>query len=216
MDISDILTIGDKVDIEIENEVYRTMVEDIPTEDTFLVSEITSGNYRVRVEQDEEMDVFFYRQDAMYAFAAVLKDRIDEGLVELLQFEVVTEPVRHQRRDSYRLQMSRPVDIWRFTETVGGELDTYKFEGATMDLSETGMLLMTHEKVERGTEVNCEIELDRHQKVSVRAEALRMERPQYRDQPYHIGFKFIGASEPFRRTMLRFILQEQIKAKRSF
>lgn len=214
MNISDIVSIGEKVDFDIDNEVYRTIVEDIPTENTFLVSELSRENRRARIEPNDEVDVYCYRSDAMYVFSAVLLDTIDEGNIELLQFEVVGELSRHQRRDSYRLQTSKKVDVWKFSEAVGGELDMQKFSAATMDLSETGMLLLTHEKVERGQVVNCEIQLDRRQSLSVKAEALRVECPMYRDQPYQIGFKFIGASEQFRRTILKFILQEQIIAKR--
>lgn len=213
MNLGEYINIGERIDMNVDNSLYRTIVEDIPRDNIFLVAQITRNSRPVYVPLGTELQIYYYRPDAMYGFWAALRQRRTDRNLTLLVMEALSAPERNQRRDSYRLPNSRAVTVWNFSETIGGELDTYKFSGLTADISETGLRMLAQEVLPKDAIVHCDIELP-DQVVGTKAEVLRVIQPETRDQPYQLGFRFVDSTDRFRRTMMKFILQEQVTAKR--
>lgn len=114
--LSDILRVGDKVDIRILQEVlkgydlsdkmhiFKSKLHDITSEDEIIIAMPMESSKVVLLPMDIRYDLCFYSQKGLFNCTAVIKDRFkDNNLFEIVM--KLTSPLqKYQRRKFYRME----------------------------------------------------------------------------------------------------------------
>lgn len=113
---SDIVKIGDKIDIRILQQVeqnwetgekppcYRSKVQDILENGDMEVEMPTEGGRNVSLPSGVRLEFVFYTKSGMYRCVAYIKDRYIKDRLYLLLIELKTPLEKFQRREYYRFE----------------------------------------------------------------------------------------------------------------
>lgn len=115
--ISNVVTVGDKIDIytlgkdgEKKNSpVYVSQLLDFENKDLAKVAVPTVNGHLVPLQIDETYLFCFYTSRGLFQCNAVIIDRYKDGNLAILAVRFITEIVKYQRRQYYRLQCA--IDI---------------------------------------------------------------------------------------------------------
>jgi len=208
MFLSDIVQIGEMLDVRVGDIITKTKLQDMLEHERFVVLAPTLRLVPVIVEENETVRFTFVRPNGVYSFQAVLEERFAKDNVKLCLFRAVTEVEKSQRRYGYRLPVVLNISLHR-AET---EIDEKPPDilAKTINLSERGALFSCFERFYKGTKLLLQMHLEKNDVLALYAEVVRCEPPIKRSEPYLIAVQFYDYSRKEQAHIGRYILKRQI------
>ncbi len=218
-------TLGSKV-IDVMDEVTLKLI--MPMDKTVTIP----------LEVDEECLMYFYTVYGVLQARTVVKDRFFEGSLAVIVIELITELEKIQRRQYYRLQCSIATKLHVLTAEENKELKNFEGTGKLIkehkskyinlvaentllwedciiiDLSGGGVKYISDK--ERKQEELIIIELDltigkTNYKYHILMSIISCERKSVESNKYEVRGVFLGISDSYRDTIVRFIFEEERK-----
>ncbi len=208
MRLEKIVKIGELLEFNINGKTYRTKLQDI-NGDLFTVFNPTDRGIPVPISQQDIINVRFYRTSGVFVFDAQMQERFTKGRLQLCRLLIASEVKKFQRRQSYRLPIVLRVLIWRVDDE-----EQKKYKAKTVDISEHGILLTCYDVFPKGTKLCAEINMTDKEKRIFEAEVLRCEQPFNDSEPKKMVLMYINISESDRNYLGRFIMRQQILARK--
>ena len=219
MDPSKFLDIGEHVDIEIEGNQYKSDVQDMESEDIISVSQPMQRQTPVFIPPHADVKVVYYRPSGMYEFAARAIGTAEHESMRMVRLQILEEPQKYQRRMSFRVPLSIPVSAIITSELTSTPRTVFSFRTQSIDLSESGMGVFAPQSYPLGTRVRIEfsIRIDGiEEHLSLMSDVARCTWPRRLGERFVLGVRFTDVSEKTKRLMSKYIIQEQIRARKRF
>jgi len=229
MDTDDIIVLGDKVELLLEdNNIYRTRIEDLTDTGLLLVALPSIGGVPAPLYIDDKISLSFYRETGRYIATVevvAFENQGDARFVWLLQ---VAAPHRQQRRGDFRLPARLDVTVCEYIdglerdlplyEEIEHELATLKEKASTKDISVTGVALKSNREYEYGEKYLLKVFLDGKQPgikpFLVCAEVMRSSQTE-ESRINFIGMRYYGAANNRSEVLSRYLFAEQLKIMRN-
>lgn len=215
MDLQTLLRLGERIELRIDKQGYRSVVQDIPTQNDLLaLHPLDRRNLPVHLEYDVDIDVIFFRPNGQFSVKTRLESRARVGNIAVVRlFAEEQEPLRVQRRNGYRLEYPMDVTLRPVNPTVPMEEE---YVVRTVDISEGGMQIQFPRMIGLGTQFDVEFSLfidGKSEPFLLRGAISRMFPPEEIGGPWRLGMRFVDSGEDTRRTLARFILLEQVNRR---
>ncbi len=211
MHAHEMMSVGELMDIKINNGHFKTKLQDMYEGGRFTVFHPTVRGLPVMLETGDNYTLRFYRSNGIFSFDAKLLDWYTKDDIRLCLFESQSEVVKAQRRQSYRLPIR--LDVMVRIEKDKGDRNAPVIKGKTVDLSEHGMLLTSFTSLETDIQVIAELRMSPVDTMALKAKVLRCEKPLDKKDPYRIVLLFVGSSDRQKSDLGRYILRQQIIAR---
>ena len=211
MRLADIAKLGEIFEIKLEHGCTRTKLLHVFEDGEFSVFQPVFRGLPIRADDDETFSFTFCRPEGVYIFdAAIMGTYLKDGL-RLCRFRQATGVRRKQRRLAYRLPVVRDAMLeWEDDRDPGGQTAKAK----TRNMSEKSVQLTCYKPLSEKQSVTVKIYLDKPSSVELRAEVLKCNRPEKSSDPYEIVLLFTDYTQSDIACIRRFILQQQINAKK--
>ncbi|MFW6278809.1 MAG: flagellar brake protein [Bacillota bacterium] len=202
------LEINQKVELEIKTGPYRgkyqSKIADIGN-DTLKIMTPTHKGEILPIRKNLFLEVFYTDDDAAYRFFTRVLGRVKEP-IPLLIAEIPSEVDRIQRRNYFRLEITKDVEYCRIDEE-GEPLEEYK-ETKILDISGGGIKMnIEGDNLGIGTQLKIKLEIDALENNPVKGEVV-----QTYDLPEGIkaaGIKFLDLEDSFRDEIVGWIFEKQ-------
>lgn len=203
------LELDSKVTMELDgHRQYLTHIHHIEGEDEFIyVNQISKAGMNFRPERGTKVKVTANTKTCCYVFYGVIDDYRQIESVNTIKIERTGVIEKLQRRESFRLEKSIPVDL-----KIYGLYDLNSVESrATImcaDISEGGVGIHWSEPMEIDRFVDCGINIDGHYylfRCRV-ARCIKEDTNQYR-----IGLEIINGDEHYKDKVRKYIFGSQTK-----
>jgi c-di-GMP-binding flagellar brake protein YcgR len=211
MDFTDVLKIGELMEIESDGLRARTKLEELSMEGDLIVMQPTVRGIPLRSRPDEPAKFSFCRQDGVYMFDALMLSSFMRGNVRLCRCKPVSEVMKIQRREYYRLPIALDVIMEKREEKDGV---SKRCRAKTVDLSENAVQLTCFTGYEQGAGFNLEIRLSEKEIIGVEGKVLRCVPPLDKKDPYSIVLVFEELSPRVRVRLRRYILKQQVARRK--
>lgn len=222
------LVVGDKVDLlGHQNRLYRTMIEDSQSQGFFLVGIPRYAGIPMPLRLDESVYMIFYRETGRYITQMKCIKFEHVGEVKYIWLYQMTEPVKNQRRDAFRVPIIASTVICQYTSglennlPIFGGIEVSEVERTTTrDISTTGASFISDRKYEVGDKCLLMLLLNWPQSGTppfhTCAQVIRV-RPWRDSGRYIVGVLFFGQTKEMTGYISKFVLDEQrrqLKQKR--
>lgn len=221
------LELGEKVDLYLgRGPYYRTAINDISDDGTVLVSIPTFKGVPIILRQDQDLKLFFYRDNGRYAVGVRVRAFEMDDPVRLARLEVTTQPVRQQRRTSFRVAsmlqvILRPYALGPFPRVPNpGEADQME-QAPTINISSTGVAVRASGDYSVGERVYLRILLAWPQPdyppLDIFGEIRQVVRLEPDADIFHVGIMYLNVSDEISAHLSKFVMFEEkriIKKKR--
>ena len=211
MRFEEIVKIGEIMELSRSGVCMKTKLQDVHEYDRFTVFHPTVGGLYAELHAGDLFNVRFYRPTGIFEFDAKVREWLVKDKLKLCVLEATTEVVKSQRRKSYRLPIVLKVLLWRANDD---SQKPKKFKAKTVDISEHGMQLTCFEVFEKGDRIVADVKISDYEHKIFEAEVLRCEHPCSATEPKRTVLLFINCPENDRAFLGRFILRQQISARK--
>ena len=225
MQEDDIIALGDKVELTLENNrVYKSMIQDMTGSELFLVATPSLKGRLAPLYLNDKISMSYFRESAVYTMTVEVVAFEKQGEVQFVWLLQITEPSRYQRRDAYRLPIRLKVKVREYVD--GMEMNLPLHENAavqnplsnpiesvnTKDLSIGGISIMTKRKYKPGEKYLLEVSMDGSQdnvrQFLICAEVKRII-PSDDNKSAFIGMQFFGVTNNRSEILSRYVLRRQ-------
>ena len=221
---SEYVKISEKIDLHLgKGPYYRTVVDDILDEETLLVSIPTFRGIPIILHMDQELQLFFYRDNGRFAQnVQVIGFDLGEA-VRLVKLRILSEPARQQRRQSFRvstiLQATlRPYTLGPFPLKPDPSEAEEMEEVSTFNVSATGVAIKTHGDYYVGERIFLRIFLawptSNAKPLDIMSEVRQIVRLEPGRDVFYLGAMFLDASEEMSTHIAKFVLIEEQKRRK--
>lgn len=204
---------GEKINLvmldEYDNCQYLSKVIQIHENGTIDVLIPISKNHMLYLRKNTFLKVIASRDSAIYEFKAKLVNKTF-GKEPLLQLERVSEVIKIQRRNYYRLKVLKSIKV-RKVVNIKEKLYEEYFSASLIDISGGGVGISSTKKLEANDIVEINMELNSNI-VNLLGKVVRIElllKSQH--DMYSYGIHFEKITEIDRNSIMRFIFEEQRK-----
>ncbi|NLM74087.1 MAG: flagellar brake protein [Clostridiaceae bacterium] len=210
------LKLGDKLELEIDNEFYNISQPLVSQFETLLpdgTMQILSPIYKGRVlyiGRNTKMNVIYEQNNDLFSFKAIAHESKYVGGLAMLRIEQISEEERLQRRNFFRLRCVLDIEYRLFEEknTPAEERGEFK-KSITRDISGGGICLFSREKIDAGTYIEGKIQLD--QEICFIGIVRRVIPADRGDYKYAAGIEYIDIADKEREKVISFIFDYQRK-----
>lgn len=175
-------------------------------EDIFIIARPMLEGRPVPIHAKKEIRLSYYRDNGVYEFTAKVLGE-SGGKLPSLRIKALSEAVKSQRRDYYRLRTVLPVNI--VVEAEGKE-DARTVKCLTLDISAGGMSLASRHDMKKDSLLTCELRLP-GESITVKAKVIRITAVHSKEYSYQIGVQFVELDERLRKEIIGYIFEQQIK-----
>lgn len=210
MEAHKILTIGELMEVKVNNDFIKTKLQELLPGNQFTVFHPTERGLLARLEEGDTYKLQFYRENGVFSFDARLHSRFIINDIWLCLFEATTRVVRTQRRRSYRLPIV--LDARLSPQDEEQKTNARPIKAKTVDLSEHGAMLTCFTPLQPDTTVRMELKLSPAETMTLDCSVLRCENPSGRKDPYRIVMLFTHGFD--QQRLRRYILRQQIAARK--
>ncbi len=205
-------TIGEILNIKLKNGSAKTKLQEFLSDDEFAVFQPVYNGLPLWPAHDEVLPFCFFRDDGVYQFNAKITDTYEKDGLHLCSFRQVSEIVKQQRREAYRLPVVLDVTIQLEDEEQAEEKKIRVYKAKSVNLSEKGIELTCFSRLPENTKVILtvffgNIAFDLH------AEIIKCTKPEKKTDPYDIVLLFVGCIGRDITYIRKYILHKQIQAK---
>ncbi|MCL1828983.1 MAG: flagellar brake protein [Oscillospiraceae bacterium] len=215
---------GEKVDLYLgKGPYYRSMVEDTTEDDTYLVSVPTFRGIPIILKQDQEINLYFYRENGRYIInTRVIDFEISEN-VRMVRLVAMSEAERQQRRQSFRVStllrtILRPYDLGPFPRRPNPAEEHEMEDAPTFNLSATGVAIRTTRDHAVGDKLFLKIFLAWPKSESVpleiSGEIKQIAKTDSVKDIFQLGIMFVDASEEMSAEITKFVLAEEQRQRK--
>lgn len=211
MKVNETLMLGERIELRIEKNDYRSNVQDIIDESTFLVMHpLDQRSIPMHLDMDDVLGVIFFRPNGQFLFRARVQGRARIDGVPMVRLRAETgEPEKFQRRNGFRLDIATQVTM-RPLSVTGDLKEVYRIQ--SLDISDGGMQVLVDQMVPLGTvfEISFRLDEDDLELVELRASVRRVISPEdVEDKRWKLGLEYLNCTDATRRRISRYILREQ-------
>ncbi len=219
MKITD-LVIGTKFDIEAFNSFGETALPPFPTKLEAIINEnriiVNAPIYKGKifpVHIGWKVNAYFTHKKNLYFFPAIIVGRSKKDDIPLMEIETTDNITRIQRRHFYRLDISLPVKFREYDPLLKEENEQHKYiETTTIDISGGGISMLTDEKLEFDSYVECKMLLSDNKEIHFVGKVVRSEKLyELNPDKYRTAIKFSSIENKTKESLIKFIHSEQIK-----
>ncbi len=207
----EIVKIGEIMELNINGEYIKTKLQDLNGSNRFTVFAPAVRGSLESLAQGDILRLRFYRPSGVFEFIAKVCKRFVKDNLRLCMLEALTEVEKSQRRKSYRLRIVLKVILWCADDKAE---NPKKHKAKTADISEHGMLVTCFDCFEPGTLVFADLKMPDHDHRVFETQVQRCEKPVIKTEPHKLGLIFVNATEQDRAYLGRFILRQQIIARK--
>lgn len=243
MKLSDVIHLGDKIDIQIiqqldieENEeayakTYQSSVSDFLSDTEFEISMPTQGGRMILFQVGAECSFVFFTKSGMYNCIGTVKERYRKGNLYLLSVLAQSEPVKFQRREFFRIDYITKIEYYEIEEEtaglssvtevlseVTGEFDAGAAkEGMLQDISGGGARFTAREplKVDQYILLNIHLKGDRiDEKLCLVSQVVTVEQHPRVPDLFINRVQFLFKDLRDREKIVRFVFEEERRIRR--
>ncbi len=212
-DNNKLLIPGEKINLvvidEYNNCEYLSKVEEIHENGIIDVLIPISKKQMIYIKKDAFLKVIISRDSAIFEFKAKLVNKVF-GKEPLLQLDRVSEIIKIQRRNYYRLKIIKQIKV-RKVVNIKEKLYEEYFSAALVDLSGGGIGINSTEKLDANDIVEINMELS-SKIINMYGRVVRIELLiKSKQEMYNYGIHFEKITEIERNIIMRFIFDEQRK-----
>lgn len=205
------LIIGDRIEVNLKSKgknskSYYSMVQDILSDDEILITLPTVESIPMIAKPNQEIEISFFRSHGQFCFTGKIIEYCNDNSIELLKIKRITQNVRIQRRNFYRLNVTLPVKV-NYIDASGQE---YQIDGYSCDIGGGGMGVIMKRHIPLYSDVNCSFSIDTDN-IIIKGNIIRIEICKDDEHKYQMGIKFTEVSEYTRDVIVKFIFNQQRK-----
>lgn len=209
---------------------YASQVFEIRNDNILRVSMPIEHGRIIPLSKGKKFDAFFYTAKGLYQCRVIIIDRFKINNIYMMDIELLTEPVKYQRRQYYRLELNIPVRYMQITETESnvmaneeelperlGNLSEYH-TGETIDISGGGLRFTGDALVEKGNRLAVVFDIDYEGNIErylLAADVIMsFAIPQHHGM-YEHRVEFKDISKENREMLIKYIFQEERKIRKN-
>ncbi|MDR1619809.1 MAG: flagellar brake protein [Clostridiales bacterium] len=208
MDLFKHIKEGEAIELRVGALTTRSKVERIDSELEFVITQPTHKLMPVIFHKDETVTFYYFRENGIFAFHAQYTGKGKIGKVSVCYFLVASEAEKSQRRISFRMPVSLPMQLRRKNQHDQSRMRTYT--GITANLSLEGALFTCKAKFNANTRLILEIYLSDTELFIIEGDVIRCDLPVQPDEPYLVAIKFVNLTKNDKSQLSKFILKRQI------
>jgi len=237
MDIQDILTPGDKIDIQLMAEaetagdgisarLYKSSVMDFISDTELEIGMPSYNGKMVLFHVGLRVELVFYTKKGLYTCTALVLDRYRRGNLYMISVDVKSGLKKFQRREFYRIDCYLEMEYFKIdrevadlpkTQLLYKEITSDKYRNAekgavALDISGGGMRFVTTEKLEANSYVLVKIQLsnDKIDQIFFLVTEIVDSIPTVNDpSKYQNRGKFRFKEMKDRETIVRYVFEEE-------
>lgn len=212
-DKSKFLIPGEKINLvmldEFNDYQYQSKVERVNNDGTIEVLIPIAKSQILYIKNDTILKVVVARDSAIFEFKAKIISKTF-GMEPLLKLAMVSDVVKIQRRNYYRLKVLKPIKVRKALNLKEKLFEEY-FNASLIDLSGGGIGFTSYKELNENDIVELNMELNSNI-VNLFGRIVRKEvnDRNYKDM-YLYGIHFEKITEIERNSIMRFIFEEQRK-----
>lgn len=209
---------------------YASQVFEIRNDNILRVSMPIEHGRIIPLSKGKKFDAFFYTAKGLYQCRVIIIDRFKINNIYMMDIEILTEPVKYQRRQYYRLELNIPVRYMQITETESNvmaneeelperleNLSEYH-TGDTIDISGGGLRFTGDTLVEKGNRLAVVFDIDYEGNIErylLAADVIMsFAIPQHHGM-YEHRVEFKDISKENREMLIKYIFQEERKIRKN-
>lgn len=209
---------------------YASQVFEIRNDNILRVSMPIEHGRIIPLSKGKKFDAFFYTAKGLYQCRVIIIDRFKINNIYMMDIELLTEPVKYQRRQYYRLELNIPVRYMQITETESNmmaneeelperleNLSEYH-TGDTIDISGGGLRFTGDALVEKGNKLAVVFDIDYEGNIErylLAADVIMsFAIPQHHGM-YEHRVEFKDISKENREMLIKYIFQEERKIRKN-
>lgn len=194
-----IVKVNDRVEIIIDNKIFKSIIQDIEEDSIKINIPVCDGEY-LSLRTNDILELNSYSNGKYFNFHCEVIERGRENNIIYYKLSSPYKVKEIQRRDFVRVDFLNIVEFKKISkENNNEETDGFK-EALMIDLSGGGMRFKTKEKLQKYDEVILEFKLN--DKINcLNAKIIRLEKTDRNEYIY--GVKFINISENKREKVIK-------------
>lgn len=149
--------IRNKIDVKFNEEIYSSDIQDVTEEYISISIPVRNGSY-IPLHIGESIEAIYYCDDQAYKFISNIIGRKVDGIPQII-LEYPTNIVSYQRRGFFRIQLAEQIKFNKYNKN-NKNLELNK-KGIMVDISGSGMKLITNEKFLSGDILEMEISINK-------------------------------------------------------
>ena len=230
-----LLYVGMKVDItkpkkKVEdsntNVIYASQIMDMDEDLLTCAMPIHEGHI-VPLEMDASYELYFYSQKNIYKGTCKVESRGKEGNIYTCQLRMITNLVKLQRRQFFRLPCTIDVLVTPMLEfemiayikgkKIPGKLKNKTEKAVAVDISGGGIRMVTDLEFEKGIYIALEIALNLQNQatnIKLMGQIIHKFRSDNNNQLYDYRIQFIEIPRDVQDDIIKYIFEEQRKMLR--
>ena len=209
---------------------YASQVFEIRNDNILRVSMPIEHGRIIPLSKGKKFDAFFYTAKGLYQCRVIIIDRFKINNIYMMDIELLTEPVKYQRRQYYRLELNIPVRYMQITETESNVManeeelperleNLSKYHtGDTIDISGGGLRFTGDTLVEKGNKLAVVFDIDYEGNIErylLAADVIMsFAIPQHHGM-YEHRVEFKDISKENREMLIKYIFQEERKIRKN-
>ncbi|NLO47740.1 MAG: flagellar brake protein [Clostridiales bacterium] len=221
-----LIKIGDRVDLYLgTGPVYRTMLEDITNNKNLLVSVPIYKGMPVSFAKNQELQMYFYRTNGRYRANVKMVGYQHHDQLTFLELQVLSEPQKQQRRDSFRINEELKVVMsYIDNDLVFDRLNSSEDDrevAYSINISVTGIAVKTKKAYSVGDKVFMRIYLmwpdAEAEPLEIIGEIRQVDMINPLQKVYNIGIMFLYTSKEVSGNLSKYVMareQKRLKQKR--
>lgn len=213
MDLNKYFKIGDRIQIVPKNREkkheYISQIAGIYDGYMDVLNPIYKSSL-VYFRNDELLSVVIPKKEAVYEFKSKVTER-SFGKVSLLRLKILSELNRVQRRDYYRLKITRTIELKKINTNKKEEENNGYYEGILADISGGGVLFFSKLELNLNDLIKLKISLDENKTFELNGIIKRKEFNIEKSFLYEYGAEFKNMKRIDRDILIKFIYDEQRK-----
>ena len=210
------LKLGGKVQIRVGKHWYGTIVECVADELIFFISPPLFRRQKISLAKGQTYSLHMIGDRGIFEFDALVLETDYTALNEhlpLAKLLVVSEPRLIQRRNAFRVPILVDLKIREPTDDGTSEEEAPAYQAKALNLSESGMLILTKKNYEPGTVLNCDILLNKfgmdETLDGIAADVIHTKPAAMDGIMVQTGVRFREMQRQDRRTLVKFIMLSQ-------
>lgn len=233
--MADDLRLGERFDIIVGVRRCVSDLQEITPEGTMVLSAPTFRGTPVLLDIGSTLVLVYYRVTGMFSCSVKVVDKRRNDGFSLIEVEISSPIKKYQRRDFVRFETTlsvamtevasaekaknmTPADIMKISydrrlSFIPQDLDVRPASGITLDISGGGARISSTKTFEVGAILECTFELDEKTRITLMSRVLRGEETHADRYTFQMGVTFVGIDEKTRKTIIRYIFEEQSKRR---
>lgn len=215
MSLSKLFKIGDKVNVKAMGKsdyyTYVSQVTDIFGDEFIEISFPMYKNRTIYFINGEKLILVIGKREAVFEFQAVVIEKKYEN-IPIMRLKVISEPIRIQRRNYYRLKIIKPIRYRLIDASMDSEDESVKYnKGFLLDISEGGIMFCTKEELEEKDSLELIFDIEDRKDVIFKGKIVRKIYNAEKSGIYEYGVEFDEINKKDRNKLAKFIFAEQRK-----